>query len=235
MTGETTSSLRNGAHADGALSAAVARYLEAIFYIAGEGEPVRASRLANGLAVSQPTAGAMLRRMVADGLITIAPSKQIALTSKGEREAARIVRRHRITERWLTDMLGLDWLQADEEASKLEHALSDDVAERLYALIGQPETCPHGNPIPGAASTRGPERALSTLAPGQTSRVQRISEVAEHEVPDLLRFLGEHGFALGAEVTAIEVNRGGGTITARIGGRDVPLSLEVAGKVWIEA
>ncbi len=235
MTEQSGDGRRENVLADTPLTTATARYLEAIFYISGEGESVRAARLAGWLSVSQPTVGAMLRRMAADGLISIAPSKEITLTERGQREAARIVRRHRIIERWLTDVLGLDWLQADEEASKLMHALSDDVADRVYVLIGQPQTCPHGNPIPGARKAKPRERALSSLALGQTSRVQRISEVAEHEVPDLLRFLADHGFALGAEVTTVEVNRGGGTLTARIAGRDVALSLEIAGKVWIEA
>ena len=223
------------AHLDAGISATMSRYLEAIFYIAGEGESVRAARLAGWLSVAQPTAGMMLHRMEADGLVKVAPSKQITLTAMGEREAERIVRRHRIAERWLTDYVGLDWLAADEEASRLEHAFSDEVANRLLELIGNPLTCPHGNPIPGVKMPKRKERALATLVPGETARVQRISEVAEHEVPDLLRFLGEHGFALNADVTCVEVNRGGGTITVEVSGASVSLSLEVAGKVWLAA
>ena len=220
-------------HVDAGISATMSKYLEAIFYIAGEGEPVRAARLANWLSVAQPTAGMMLHRMAADGLVKVAPSKQITLTATGEREASRIVRRHRIAERWLTDYVGLDWLAADEEASRLEHAFSDDVADRLHVLIGHPPTCPHGNPIPGVKAARRRERALATLLPGEVARVQRISEVAEHEVPDLLRFLGDHGFSLNGEVKGLEVNRGGGTITVEVAGKPVSLSLEVAGKVWL--
>ena len=173
--------------------------------------------------------------MAKDGLVQISPSKVVSLTEAGRKAAARIVRRHRIAERWLTDMLGLDWVQADEEASKLEHALSDDVADRLHALIGRPATCPHGNPIPGVNSPRRRERPLATLKPGARSRVQRISEVAEHEAPDLLRFLADHGFALGAEIETIRVTRGGGTQTVRVGDSEVPMSLDVASKIWIDA
>ena len=222
-------------HPEPPLSVTVERYLEAVFYIEGEGEAVHASRLAEWLGVSQPTVGAMLQRMAADGLVRILPSKVVTLTARGQQLAAQIVRRHRIAERWLTDVVGLDWAAADDEASRLEHALSDDVAERLFVLIGKPHSCPHGNPIPGVDAPRGPERPLSSLAAGERSKVRRISEVAEHEAPDLLRFLGEHGFRIGIDVEATSVSRGAGTFTARVAGKDVPMSLDVAGKVWIDA
>ena len=216
-------------------SEAVSRYLEAIFYIDAEGDSVRASRLADWLGVSQATVAAALRRMTDNHLIDISAQKEISLTSSGREIAQEIVRRHRIAERWLTDVLGFDWLTADEEASHLEHALSGQVADRLHEMIGRPRTCPHGNPIPGADPVPGAERALVTLKPGEKSRVRRISEVAEHEVPDLLRFLGNHGFRLGVEVEAVELSRGAGTFTVRVGGEDVAMSVEVARKIWIDA
>lgn len=216
-------------------SQTISRYLESIYYIAAEGERVRAARLAEWMGVSQPTAGATLRRMVRDGLVQISAAKEIQLTPRGQETAARIVRRHRVAERWLTDVLGLDWVQADEEAGKLEHALSDDVAERLYHHIGRPTTCPHGNPIPGEGilSARH-ERALRDLAPGTRSRVRRVSEVAEHDAPQLLRFLGDSGLHLGAEVEATEHNPGAGTVTVKVGGTLVAMSLDVAAKIWVD-
>ncbi|MCK9486351.1 MAG: metal-dependent transcriptional regulator [Dehalococcoidia bacterium] len=216
-------------------SEAVSRYLEAIYYIDAEGDVVRASRLAEWLGVSQATVAAALRRMVENRLVAISPGKEITLTAGGREIAAELVRRHRIAERWLTDVLGFDWLTADEEAARLEHALSGEVADRLYEMIGRPRTCPHGNPIPGAEPVPGDERSLMTLAPGETSRVRRVSEVAEHEVPDLLQFLGEQGFRLGVEVTAVEVSRGAGTMTVRVGDQDVAMSLDTAHKIWIDA
>lgn len=217
------------------LSVTVERYLEAVFYIEVEGEEVRASRLAEWLGVSQPTAGATLRRMAGEGLVETSAAKVVSLTERGRVLARAIVRRHRIAERWLTDVLGLDWASADEEASRLEHALSEAVAERLFVLIGRPTSCPHGNPIPGTHAERRRERPLAALAPGERSHVRRISEVAEHEAPELLRFLGAHGFAVGVAVETVAVSRGAGTLTARVAGRDVSMSLDVAGKVWIDA
>jgi DtxR family Mn-dependent transcriptional regulator len=117
-------------------SQTVSRYLEAIYYVDAEGERVKAARLAEWLGVSQPTAGATLQRMVRDGLVQISSSKDVSLTARGRDTAAAVVRRHRVAERWLTDVLGLDWLAADEEAGRLEHALSDAVTDRVYKLIG---------------------------------------------------------------------------------------------------
>ncbi|HEV1998066.1 MAG TPA: metal-dependent transcriptional regulator [Candidatus Dormibacteraeota bacterium] len=216
-------------------SQTISRYLESIYYIAAEGELVRAARLAEWLGISQPTAGATLRRMVRDDLVQITPGKEVRLTSRGQQTAERIVRRHRVAERWLTDVLGLDWVDADEEAGKLEHALSDDVAERLYQHIGRPTTCPHGNPIPGSGAPEGPpERALRDLPAGAKSMVRRVSEVAEHDAPQLLRFLGDSGLHLGAQVVAAERNPGAGTVTVDVGGNMVAMSLDVAGKIWVD-
>lgn len=216
-------------------SQTISRYLESIYYMDAEGEHVRAARLAEWLGISQPTAGATLRRMIRDGLVTITPSREVRLTPHGRQTAERIVRRHRVAERWLTDVLGLDWVQADEEAGKLEHALSDEVAERLYQHIGRPETCPHGNPIPGGkAARRGSERALRDLPPGQRSTIRRVSEVAEHDAPQLLRFLGDSGLHLGTPVSAVEHNPGAGTVTVAVGGGRVAMSVDVAGKIWVD-
>ena len=184
--------------------------------------------------MSQATVAAALRRMTEHELVDISAQKEITLTSGGREIATEIVRRHRIAERWLTDVLGFDWLTADQEAARIEHALSGQVADRLHDLIGRPRTCPHGNPIPGAEPVPGKERSLITLKAGEKSRVRRISEVAEHEVPDLLRFLGKHGFRLGVEVEAVELSRGAGTFTVRVGTEDVAMSVEVARKIWVD-
>src|SRR5881397_1363087 len=118
----------------------VSRYLEAIYYMWFEKEPLRSARLADWLGVSRPTVTVGLRRMARDGLVRMNGRKEIELTAKGMRTAESIVRRHRIMERWLTD---------DAEAARLEHAVSDVVEQRLYEVLGRPTTCPHGNPIPG--------------------------------------------------------------------------------------
>lgn len=217
------------------VSDAAERYLEAIFYIEGEGEAVRAARLADWLGVSPPTIAAGIGRLVRDGLIRLGPGRTLELTKAGRAHAAGIVRRHRIAERWLTDVLGFDWLRADVEASRLEHAMSAEVADRLHELIGRPATCPHGNTIPGTDAKRGPEQELGRLAPGRSARLRRISEVAEREAPELLRFLADSGFTLGGRIQMVEASPGAGTVTVRVGGRRVSMSTEVARKIWVDA
>jgi DtxR family Mn-dependent transcriptional regulator len=218
-----------------AVSETVERYLEAIFYIDAEGLPVRGAHLADWLGVAQPTVAAALQRMARAGLVESSLTKDLSLTEAGRELASNVVRRHRIAERWLVDVLKFDWLTADQEASRLAHALSDEVASRMFELIGRPSTCPHGNPIPGVdgSAVFRPERALASLSPGDTSRLVRISEVAEHEVPDLLHFLGVNGFTLGGEIEMVETSRGAGTVSVRVGERVVSMATEVAGKVWV--
>src|SRR6267378_8276717 len=139
-------------------SEVIAHYLEAIYYIRAEGEAVRSARLADWLSVSRPTVTVALRRMTRDGMVRLNAHKEIELTARGDQAAAAIVRRHRIMERWLTDVLGLDWVTADAEAERLEHAISQVVEETLYEAIGRPRTCPHGNPIPGHSKASPKER-----------------------------------------------------------------------------
>src|SRR5438477_11293860 len=131
-----------------------------------EGEPLRSARLADWLGVSRPTVTIGLRRMARDGMVRLTRDKEIGLTAAGMRAAESIVRRHRIMERWLTDGLGLDWVTADEEAARLEHAVSDVVEQRLYEVLGRPATCPHGNPIPGYSEPVAGETRLSSLRAG---------------------------------------------------------------------
>ncbi|MDQ6772408.1 MAG: metal-dependent transcriptional regulator [Candidatus Dormibacteraeota bacterium] len=211
----------------------VARYLEAIYYMVAEGELVRSARLADWLGVSRPTVTQALRRMTRDGLVRLNSRKEIELTPAGTGRAASIVRRHRIVERWLTDRLGLDWIAADEEAARLEHAMSDEVEQRLWEHLGRPTTCPHGNPIPGHAELDPAEMRLSTLEAGQVAAVNRISEVAEREAPALLGYLLDRRLVPGARVAAREVDSVGRTLAVQVEDRSLVLSHETAAKIWV--
>ncbi|TMD07933.1 MAG: metal-dependent transcriptional regulator [Chloroflexi bacterium] len=211
----------------------ISRYLEAIYYITAEGEAVRSARLAEWLSVSRPTVTAALRRMIRDGLVRFSAHKDIELTPRGLERAASIVRRHRITERWLTDALGLDWVSADEEAARLEHSISDLVEGRLYEALGQPTTCPHGNPIPGYSEPVEGELKLARLTAGRSATVTRISEVAEREAPSLLRYLLDRRLVPGARLAMIEVDEVGRTVTVAAAEREVTMSQETASKVWV--
>ena len=198
-----------------------------------EGEPLRSARLADWLGVSRPTVTVAVRRMTGYGMVRMNRRKEIELTAKGRRMAEAIVRRHRIMERWLTDGLGLDWVTADLEAARLEHAVSDVVEKRLYEVLGRPETCPHGNPIPGYSEAASNEVRLANLKAGARASVTRVSEVAEREAPLLLAYLHERKLVPGREVSVVEVDRVGGTLRIKAGGRELTLGHETAGKVWV--
>jgi DtxR family transcriptional regulator, iron-dependent repressor len=210
----------------------IAHYLEAIYYIRAEGEVVRSARLADWLSVSRPTVTAALRRMTRDGMVRLNARKEIELTRRGDAAAAAIVRRHRIVERWLTDALGLDWVSADTEAERLETALSDGVAEKLHLALGRPQTCPHGNPIPGYSTMRSNELRLSALRAGELGTITRISEVAQREAPPLLQYLHDRGLKPGTRVRVQEVDEVGGTIQLRAA-RLLTLSRETASKLSV--
>jgi len=220
------------ANGSGVPSEVISRYLEAIYYMRAEGETVTNARLAEWLGVSRPTVTAGLRRMARDGLLRADAGKEVLLTAEGDTKAASIVRRHRIMERWLTDALGLDWVVADEEAARLEHAISDLVEQRLYEALGRPASCPHGNPIPGHSEPVPGEVKLSLLGLGRAT-VTRISEVAEREAPSLLHYLHERNLIPGTAVAVTEVDPVGRNLRVAAAGRDLTLSQETAGKVWV--
>src|SRR4051812_32211983 len=142
-----------------------------------EGRSVIAARLAEALDVAPPTVTAALQRMVRDGLVTVSTHKEVSLTQEGFTRAETMVRRHRLAECLLVDILGLDWVDAHEEAHRFEHAISPRVEARILAVLGQPQTCPHGSPIPGSgASLPSDIFRLDTAEVGQSVVVQRISE-----------------------------------------------------------
>jgi DtxR family transcriptional regulator, iron-dependent repressor len=213
-------------------SEVVSRYLEAIYYMWFEKEPLRSARLADWLGVSRPTVAVGLRRMTRDGLVRMNGRKEIELTSQGMRAAESIVRRHRLMERWLTDALGFDWVTADTEAARLEHAVSEVVEGRLFEILGRPATCPHGNPIPGYSEAAAGELRLSSLATGERAVISRVSEVAEREAPLLLAYLHQRDLTPGQEITVADLDAVGKTVRVRVGEKDVTLSHETASKVW---
>jgi DtxR family Mn-dependent transcriptional regulator len=210
------------------------RYLEAIYYIEHEGEVPRPGRLAEWLGVSAPTVTVSLQRLARDGLVLIAEDRSVVLTEEGAVAAATIVRRHRIVERWLTDVLGLDWATADLEAAQLTHGMSDVVLDRLDDQLGRPTTCPHGNVIPGRTPPQGRRLVrLIDLADGEHARVARISEVAEHEAPQLLHLLDQRGLMPGIDVGVIDRSAAGWRLRAPHG--EFSIDGSTASAVWVES
>ena len=210
----------------------VKHYVETIYYIRFEEGRVRPSRLAEWMRVSAPTITVTLRRLARDGWLTINEDRSVELTELGEALAESTVRVHRLLERWLTDALGFDWAKADEEAQSLAATISEDVFERLDATMGHPSTCPHGNVIPGRVAPYGETIALAELEPAVHAHVRRISEVAEHDAPDLLRELNGYGLVTGREVTVAARDDGG--VTVEVDGREHTIEADKAALIWVE-
>jgi DtxR family Mn-dependent transcriptional regulator len=222
--------LLTSAHDAGHLSETAGRYLEAIYYIAHEGDVARPGGLAEWLGVSRPTVTVTLQRLARDGWIDVAGDRSISLTATGETAASDLVRRHRILERWLVDVLGLNWAAGDREASHLVHGISEEVVDRLDRHLGHPRSCPHGNPIPGRGVVPAGLVRLDLLPPGAPATVVRISEVAEHEAPQLLLLLHELGVTPGRTLT---VRTAGATLAVEVEGRLVEVDQGAARAVWV--
>src|SRR5437764_868436 len=188
-------------------------YLEAIYELQEEGVPVIQARLAERLGHAPPSVSEMIGRLRADGYVE--PEKRaLALTRKGHARAESVVRKHRLAERLLTDVIGLEWHKTHLEACRWEHVISDEVEERLVAVLGNPTTCPHGNPIPGAG---GAERELTALAesePGDHIRLERVTEQVEVDM-DSLTYLDTHGFIPGADAEVCS-KAADGTLTLQL-------------------
>src|SRR5499426_4766723 len=187
------------------ITQAIEDYLRTIYALEEEVQPVIAARVAEEVGVTPSTMVSTLRRLEGEGYLKVLRRKEIHLTPEGKQVAERIVRRHFLTERFLTDLLGLDWVKAHQEAHRMEHAISQEVEERLAKLLSNPTTCPHGNPIPGA--NPGPARKtfpLSDTSDGQAVELDYITEGGERDVR-LLSYLQEHGLRPGAKVHVLDV------------------------------
>lgn len=216
----------------------VAEYLMTIRYMHGEGQPVIAARLAERLGVSAATVSEMVTRVVREGLLTVdEASRQLNLTDAGRTAAERTFRRHALSEWLLTEVVGLGWAEADDEAHHLQHALSERVTDKIDELLGLPPTCPHGNPIPrdGVTPSRPEGTRMSDVEQGGLITVLRVTEEAEEDAR-LLTFLQENGVRPGSVFEVVEVAEHIGTLRLRpvdSGGPDVTLGLVAAAKLRV--
>jgi DtxR family Mn-dependent transcriptional regulator len=209
-------------HAIDRPTATVEDYLQEIYDLHEEGKPAIAARLAERIGVSSPTAWATLHRMERDGLVALGERHEVQLTAHGKDAAESIKRRHYLAERLLVDILGLDWADAHQEAHRIEHAVSARVEERIMRLLGNPTTCPHGNPFPGLPHP--PTVLLSTLEEGDERDVDGVQEEAEEDL-DLMRFLQQNGLKPGTRIRVVEVAAFNSTMTLEVNGRQVVMGL----------
>lgn len=210
-----------------------ADYLEALYELHEESLPPVQAELARWLGVSRASVSEHIKRLVADGLV-VSRGRELNFTSSGEALAITLVRRHRLAEHLLIDVIGLPWHLAHSEAERWERVISDRIEERLVDILNDPGTCPHGNLIPGSSNTvdQSSLRPLTELRSPATATLRRLTEDLELEV-DVMRFLETSGLMPGA---TIEVDGVGpdGAMSLVVQGRSVALGAELADNLWVE-
>jgi DtxR family Mn-dependent transcriptional regulator len=214
-------------------SASTEDYLKAVFSLQQEGEEaVSTNDLAEKLGISAGSVSAMVKRLDEEGLVEHVPYRGVTLTPSGERLALRVLRRHRLLELFLTEELGVPWNRVHEEAEVLEHAISDDLIERIAEKLGDPGFDPHGDPIPSrdlVLETRATE-ALSELDPGTRARFVRISD----QNPEMLSYLSSLGIALGDELQLVAREPFEGPCRVRAGGETLTLGVPLASAMQVQ-
>jgi DtxR family Mn-dependent transcriptional regulator len=206
-------------------------YCECIFELEEDDVAVIQARMAERLQVSRPAVSEMIKRLELEGLITT--DGAIRLTPAGQGLAQRVVRRHRLAERFLTDLLGLSWAEAHHEAGRWEHVISDAVEAALDRVLGNPTTCPHGNPIPGSSYLAPAMIPLAEVTVGSAFTITRIPEELEF-TPGLLDFLEESSILPG-HAGVLSSTSPDGTITIEIEGRFVGVGPFASNRILVLA
>lgn len=206
-------------------------YCECIFELAEDDLDVIQARIAERLQVSRPAVSEMMKRLEAEGLIT--SDGGIKLTKSGLALGESVVRKHRVAEVFLTDVLKLSWAEAHHEAGKWEHVISDSVEKAMMNLLGDPTTCPHGNPIPGSGYVAPDSEPLSTIEVGNDFTVRRITEELEFE-PGLLEFLEESSIQPG-NIGTVTASSPDGTLTIEIDGRHIGVGAFASERILVSA
>jgi DtxR family Mn-dependent transcriptional regulator len=214
------------------VTAVIEEYLETIHRLQEKSGAARTSDLVNMLKVVPGTVTNTVERLEREGYITHEPYKGVKLTEKGVKIALHVVRRHRLSERLLTDILHMEWEKVHEAACKLEHGITDEIIKPLEKTLRHPKTCPHGNPIPTKCGGIIEEKSqpLTTLNKGEQGMIMRITE----EGSDLLHYLNTLGLLPGASVQILEkAPFPGGLITLKVGEMNRTLSPTVASVIRV--
>jgi DtxR family Mn-dependent transcriptional regulator len=214
-------------------SSVVEDYLKAVWALQQTEAPVATSRIAERLGLSSAAVTAMIKRLAEQNLLRHEPYYGVRLTGAGELAALKIIRRHRVLELFLAEVLGYEWDRVHEEAERLEHAASDELIERLARLLGGPERDPHGSVIPSPEGEMDNERypALADVEPGESTR---ILEVEVHE-PEQLRYLGSLDLYPGAQVEVREKSPFEGPISLLVNGEPQVISHALAQRIRVRA
>ena len=215
------------------LNPASKEYLEAIFELGEEGQRILQARIGERLGLAPATVSEGIKRMVAEGYVTIEDGRELALTDEGRRVAEALVRRHRLAERMIVDILGIPWHLCHEQAEDWEKVMTPEVEEAILAKLEGEATCPHGNPIPGAPSSIAWSdlKPVASMEVGETARLTRLLEDVELD-HDVLKYLEDHNLMPGRDLTLVEVAPDQ-TRTLEVEGQRVALGNALADNLWV--
>lgn len=215
---------------DSSLSKSERETLKALYRLSRDGADAHTGALAESLGVSPGTATAIVKRLAERGLLDHKPYKGVELTAAGRRAAVAAIRRHRIVERFLADMLGYAWNEADRLAGDFEHDLPQEVEDRLYVALHRPSTCPHGFPIPEPETGDIPSMPeLYDLEPGDVATVA----ISGSTDPDVVAFLDTLGLRPGVKVEVREKHPFDGPLVLRVAGKDRTVGEKVARQIFV--
>lgn len=214
-----------------AMSHSEEEYLEAVYKLTQNGQPAPTNEIAASLGVSAPAASSMVRHLASHGAITFEPYGGARLTEKGRKEALKVVRRHRLLERLLTDVLKLPWDSVHEQACQLEHSILPATEAKIEEALGFVDTCPHGHPIPTADGEVAAQAAtpLAEVPSGRRARVVRIAS----EASDFLRYLASLGLFPGVEVLVETKAPFHGPVMIKVGDARYALGEDVAASILV--
>lgn len=215
------------------LSATIEEYLEAIYRLEERKGSARTGDIAKELNVTLGTITNTIESMEKQRLVRHKPYRGVNLTRRGRQIALDVIRRHRLSERLLTDILSLEWSKAHHAACRLEHAIADkDIVEPLEKALGKPKTCPHGNPIPSASGEVVEEKSkiLANLSLGEEGIIVKVT----NEKPELLQYLATLGLVPGSKVQIEEKAPFNGPIMVKVMGASYALGRNVASVIWVK-
>ena len=209
----------------------VEEYLEAIWELEEEGTQVIQARLAEHLSHSAPTVSETVRRLKGEGYVRM-EGRVLKLTPAGKERAESVVRKHRLAERFLLDVIGIPWHKTHIEACRWEHVMSDEVEERIRTILGNPTSCAHGNPIPGVEAPNLELHALADIEPGARVRLERVTEQVEVDLEGLV-YLDTNGFIPGAHAE-VRAKAPDGTLTLDLKEGSMALGPALARQLFVE-
>jgi DtxR family Mn-dependent transcriptional regulator len=213
------------------LSASIEDYIKVIYSLRARGERASTKRIAQALDVKMASVTGMIKHLASEGYLRHTPYRGVELTPRGREVALRMIRRHRLIEQFLVEVLRMGWDEVDADAEVLEHVMSDRLIERIYDALGKPEFDPHGSPIPGRdGEIRAIEAvSMAALEDGEQATVLQVSD----RDPEFLRYLTKLGIKIGTKVRLIEQAPFDGPLTLRVGRRRILLGREAAGRIMV--